>query len=81
MDRELERVLLTLVRSQALRHRMGPLLHALLLAQLLAGSGHDGPPHAARPGAPRDGRSGAWSAARSPAAGPAARGDARRRTG
>jgi hypothetical protein len=48
MDRELERVLLTLVRSQALRHRMGPLLHALLLAQLLAGSGHDGPPHAAR---------------------------------
>jgi hypothetical protein len=48
MDRELERVLLTLVRSQALRHRMGPLLHALLLAQLLAGSGHDGPPHASR---------------------------------
>jgi hypothetical protein len=48
MDRELQRLLLTLMRSSVLRDRIGPLLHTLLLARLLAEGAHEGPPHGAR---------------------------------
>jgi len=44
MPSDLERLVLSLLRS---RHaeRMLPLLHAVLLAELLAGGRHDEPPH------------------------------------
>jgi len=45
MPKELEALLLTLLRSGRVADRMAPLVHALLLAQLLAGSTHAGPPH------------------------------------
>ncbi|HEX8102348.1 MAG TPA: hypothetical protein VF533_07040 [Solirubrobacteraceae bacterium] len=48
MPRDLEALLLTLLRSRELRTRMGPLIQALLLARLLAGAQHDGPPHRAQ---------------------------------
>ena len=48
MPKELEALLLTLLRSGRLGDRMAPLVHALLLAQLLAGSAHAGPPHASQ---------------------------------
>lgn len=47
MHRDLEAVLLTLLRSRHFADRMGPLLHALLLARLVAGGAHAGPPHPA----------------------------------
>ena len=50
MPSRAELLLLSILRSPELRERLGPLVHALQLAQLLAGAAHAGPPHPAQRG-------------------------------